>query len=33
MLPALIDLGADAVMAALAEGIEIGMNQYNGKSV
>ncbi|MFY9615571.1 MAG: aminoacyl-tRNA hydrolase [Candidatus Dormiibacterota bacterium] len=32
-LPALVDLGADAVMAGLTEGIEIGMNQYNRESV
>jgi PTH1 family peptidyl-tRNA hydrolase len=32
-LPALLDLTADAVMSALTDGIEISMNQYNGRSV
>jgi PTH1 family peptidyl-tRNA hydrolase len=31
-LPALLELAADAVIAALDEGIEISMNRYNGRS-
>ncbi len=31
-VPAVVDLAADAVTAALTEGIEISMNEYNGTS-
>lgn len=32
-LPGLISLTADAVLTALAEGLEVSMNRYNGRSV
>jgi PTH1 family peptidyl-tRNA hydrolase len=32
-LPALVELGADAVEAALREGVEASMNRFNGRSI